>query len=83
MRGYRVDRLHYNEEDARLDRGAPSSRLSGEELTVVVDADRSETSRAFVEQLAASPSLGIVERAADLPVTPAVVRTTPWTPTTG
>jgi ABC-2 type transport system permease protein len=34
--------------------------------TVVVDADRSETSRAFVEQLAASPSLGIVERAADL-----------------
>jgi ABC-2 type transport system permease protein len=34
--------------------------------TVVVDADRSETSRAFVEQLAASPNLGVVERAADL-----------------
>src|SRR5262249_8953184 len=34
--------------------------------TVVVDADRSHTSRAFIEQLAASPSLGIVERAADL-----------------
>jgi ABC-2 type transport system permease protein len=33
---------------------------------VVVDADRSDTSRAFVEQLAASPNLGIVERAADL-----------------
>jgi ABC-2 type transport system permease protein len=33
---------------------------------VVVDEDRSETSRAFVEQVAASPSLGIVERAADL-----------------
>ena len=33
---------------------------------VVVDADRSETSRAFVEQVAASPSLGIVERADDL-----------------
>jgi ABC-2 type transport system permease protein len=34
--------------------------------TVVVDADRSQTSRAFVEQLAASPNLGVVERAADL-----------------
>jgi ABC-2 type transport system permease protein len=33
---------------------------------VVVDADRSETSRAFVEQVAASPSLSIVERAGDL-----------------
>jgi ABC-2 type transport system permease protein len=33
---------------------------------VVVDADRSNTSRAFVEQVAASPNLGIVERAADL-----------------
>ena len=32
----------------------------------VVDADRSETSRAFVEQLAVSPSLKIVERVADL-----------------
>src|SRR5215469_2826439 len=34
--------------------------------TVIVDADRSETSRAFVEQVAASPSLSIVERAGDL-----------------
>ncbi len=33
---------------------------------VVVDEDRSETSRAFVEQVAASPSLSIVERTADL-----------------
>jgi ABC-2 type transport system permease protein len=33
---------------------------------VVVDADRSETSRAFVEQVAASPQLAVVERAADL-----------------
>jgi len=33
---------------------------------VVVDEDRSETSRAFAEQVAASPSLSIVERAADL-----------------
>jgi len=33
---------------------------------VVVDQDRSETSRAFVEQVAASPNLSIVERAADL-----------------
>ena len=33
---------------------------------VVVDADRSETSRAFVEQVAASPSLSIVERTGDL-----------------
>jgi ABC-2 type transport system permease protein len=33
---------------------------------VVVDQDRSETSRAFVEQVAASPKLTIVERAADL-----------------
>src|SRR5262245_38503945 len=33
---------------------------------VVVDADRSETSRAFVEQVAASPNLAIVERAGDL-----------------
>ncbi len=32
----------------------------------VVDADRSETSRAFIEQVAASPSLSIVERAGDL-----------------
>jgi ABC-2 type transport system permease protein len=33
---------------------------------VVVDADRSETSRAFVQQLASSPGLSIVERAGDL-----------------
>jgi ABC-2 type transport system permease protein len=33
---------------------------------VVVDADRSETSRAFVEQVAVSPNLQIVERGADL-----------------
>jgi ABC-2 type transport system permease protein len=33
---------------------------------VVVDADRSETSRAFVEEVAVSPGLGIVERAGDL-----------------
>ncbi|HJZ32449.1 MAG TPA: ABC transporter permease [Hyphomicrobiaceae bacterium] len=33
---------------------------------VVVDEDRSEVSRAFVEQVAASPNLGIVERTGDL-----------------
>ncbi len=33
---------------------------------VIVDRDRSETSRAFVEQVAASPGLSIVERAGDL-----------------
>jgi len=33
---------------------------------VVVDQDRSETSRAFVEEVAASPGLNIVERAGDL-----------------
>src|SRR5262249_25294765 len=33
---------------------------------VVVDADRSDTSRAFIEQVAASPNLDIVERAGDL-----------------
>src|SRR5262249_35147126 len=33
---------------------------------VVVDADRSETSRAFLEQVAAAPGLSIAERAADL-----------------
>jgi len=32
----------------------------------IVDDDRSETSRAFVEQIAMSPSLSIVERASDL-----------------
>ncbi|CAH2405779.1 ABC transporter [Mesorhizobium escarrei] len=33
---------------------------------VVIDADRSEISRAFVEQVAASPNLSIVERSGDL-----------------
>jgi ABC-2 type transport system permease protein len=33
---------------------------------VVVDADRSDTSRIFVEQVAASPNLDIVERPGDL-----------------
>src|SRR5215468_2520632 len=33
---------------------------------VVIDADRSDTSRAFVEEVASSPGLGIVERAGDL-----------------
>ena len=33
---------------------------------VVVDADRSETSRAFIEQVAAAPGLSIVERGGDL-----------------
>ncbi len=33
---------------------------------VVVDADRSDSSRAFVEEVAASPNLSIVERAGDL-----------------
>src|SRR5260370_25199820 len=33
---------------------------------VVVDEDRSETSRGLVETVAASPSLSIVQRAADL-----------------
>src|SRR5262245_7710205 len=33
---------------------------------VVIDADRSETSRAFAEEVAASPGLSIVERAGDL-----------------
>jgi ABC-2 type transport system permease protein len=33
---------------------------------VVADADRSDTSRAFVEEVAASPGLSIVERASDL-----------------
>jgi len=33
---------------------------------VVVDADRSETSRTFIEEVAASPGLSIVERAGDL-----------------
>src|ERR687886_2703095 len=31
MRGYRVDQLHYNQEDARYDRTGPSRYLSTEE----------------------------------------------------
>ena len=42
--------------------------------TVVVDRDRSETSRAFVEQVAASPNLGIVARAADLSAAARAIR---------
>ena len=34
--------------------------------TVVVDQDRSETSRAFIERVAASPNLAVVDRTADL-----------------
>jgi len=41
---------------------------------VVVDADRSETSRAFVEEVAASPGLGIVERADDLALAARAIR---------
>jgi ABC-2 type transport system permease protein len=41
---------------------------------VVDDEDRSETSRAFVEQVAASPSLGIVERASDLSAAARAIR---------
>jgi hypothetical protein len=37
---------------------------------VVVDEDRSETTRAFVEQVAASPSLSIVERSGEFPEVP-------------
>ena len=33
---------------------------------VIVDADRSETSRSFVQEVAASPGLSIVERPGDL-----------------
>jgi ABC-2 type transport system permease protein len=40
----------------------------------VVDEDRSETSRAFIEQVAASPSLGIVERAGDLATAARAIR---------
>ena len=42
--------------------------------TVVVDRDRSETSRAFVEQVAASPNLGIVARADDLSAAARAIR---------
>src|SRR5262245_55214451 len=41
---------------------------------VVVDEDRSETTRAFVEQIAASPSLSIVERAGDLAAAAGAIR---------
>ena len=40
----------------------------------VVDEDRSDASRAFVEQVAASPSLAIVDRAADLASAARVIR---------
>src|ERR1700726_4973118 len=42
---------------------------------VIVDADRSELSRGFVEQVAASPNLGIVERANDLASAARAIRT--------
>ena len=42
---------------------------------VVVDADRSEVSRAFVEQVAASPSLAIIERTGDLASAARTIRT--------
>ena len=41
---------------------------------VVVDGDRSELSRAFVEQVAASPNLDIVERAGDLATAARAIR---------
>jgi ABC-2 type transport system permease protein len=41
---------------------------------VVVDADRSDASRAFVEQVAASPGLSIVERAGDLAAAARAIR---------
>jgi ABC-2 type transport system permease protein len=41
---------------------------------VVVDADRSETSRVFVEAIATSPSLSIVERAGDLAAAARAIR---------
>ena len=41
---------------------------------VVVDADRSDTSRALVEEVAASPGLSIVERAGDLATAARAIR---------
>jgi ABC-2 type transport system permease protein len=41
---------------------------------VVVDQDRSETSRAFVQQVSASPGLSLVERATDLSAAASAVR---------
>ena len=42
---------------------------------VVVDEDRSELSRAFIEQVAASPNLAIVERTSDLAAAARAIRT--------
>jgi ABC-2 type transport system permease protein len=42
---------------------------------VVVDVDRSEVSRAFVEQVGASPNLSLVERAGDLASATRAIRT--------
>src|SRR5262249_28985073 len=42
---------------------------------VIVDEDRSEVSRAFVEQVAASPNLSIVERTGDLATAAQAIRT--------
>src|SRR5271166_4065317 len=41
---------------------------------VIADADRSETSRAFVEEVAASPGLSIVQRAGDLATAARAIR---------
>lgn len=41
---------------------------------VIVDGDRSEASRAFVEEVAASPGLSIVERAGDLAAAARAIR---------
>src|SRR5262245_58169079 len=41
---------------------------------VIVDADRSDTSRAFVEDVAASPGLSIVQRAGDLAAAAQAIR---------
>ena len=41
---------------------------------VVVDEDRSDTSRAFAEQVAASPNLSIVERAGNLAAAAQMIR---------
>src|SRR5262249_34657086 len=41
---------------------------------VVVDADRSDTSRIFVQQISASPGLSIVERSGDLAAAARAIR---------
>ena len=41
---------------------------------IIVDADRSQTSRAFLEEVAASPNLSIVERAGDLAAASRAIR---------